>query len=70
MRPRWLYESLPIIYIVIGVVMLAFESTGFASGALLSTIGFLSGLLAAFAGMLILAMRDTYRMHAHSNEGA
>jgi len=63
MLPRWFYESLPIAYVIIGVAVLAFESAGFGNGAIDPTVGFLSGLLFALAGLMILAMRDAYRAH-------
>jgi hypothetical protein len=64
MLPRWLYESLPIAYVIIGVAVLVFESAGFVNGAIDPTVGFLSGLLCAVTGLMIMAMRDAYRAHA------
>jgi len=66
MLPRWLYELLPLAYVIIGVAALAYESTGFVNGAIDPTVGFLAGLLCALVGLMVLAMRDANRTHAQA----
>jgi len=68
MLPRWLYESLPVAYVVIGVAALVYESTGFINGAIDPTVGFLAGLLCALTGLMVLAMRDANRIHVRREQ--
>lgn len=66
MLPKWLYEALPYIYIVVAIIVLA--SLQITVGLLepASLVLLIAGLLLGMAGVAILAMRDAYRRNKGS----
>ncbi len=49
--PKWIYEALPYVYIMLGVLGFTFPET----------YGRISGIVLVFCSLLILKMRKEYR---------
>ncbi len=60
-KPKWLYETMPYVYIVAGFA---------TAGMLQNAVALVSGMLLLSAGALVLTMRHTYRANQPAPEVA
>ncbi len=60
-KPKWLYETMPYVYIVAGFA---------TAGMLQNAVATVSGMLLLSAGALVLTMRHTYRASGQAPEAA
>jgi hemerythrin-like metal-binding protein len=60
-KPKWLYETMPYVYIVAGFA---------TAGMLQNAVATVSGMLLLSAGALVLTMRHTYRANHQAPEAA
>jgi hypothetical protein len=66
MVPNWLYQPLPAIYVIAGFLIMYAAGPGFFAERWAEMLLFLSGLLMAMVGVIVLGMRQSFRYAARA----